>query len=110
MMQILSLLKYWRVGGIVLLVAAFLISAQLAKSRGDRLEAVQMTLDAERQKFQAQIKTIEKERQNEKERNIFRRKQAGKIRMAQSQPVSFDDNLRAVYEQLREREQDRIAG
>ncbi len=103
MIKILSILKYWKAGGIVLLTAGFLVSAQLAKSRGEKLQTVQETLNAERQKFSAQIKIIEKEKQDEKEREGFRRKQNRKIKLADN------DSLRSAYDSLRDRANSAIA-
>lgn len=99
---LLPLLKYWKMGGVILLGAAFLICLHLAKSRGEKLELAEQTLKTERKNFQTQIKMIEKARQDEKERNIFRQKQNKKIRLAD------DSGLLDAYQRLREREIEHI--
>lgn len=73
--NIIYLIKYWKAGGVILLIAAFFISAHLAKSRGEKLDIAEQALETERQKFARQLNQIEKARQNEKERNEFRKSQ-----------------------------------
>lgn len=99
---ILFLIKNWKLGGVILLAAAFLISVHLAQDRGKRLEVTKQSLNAERKNFEAQIRKIEKVRQNEKKRNDFRKKQNSKIKLAD------DAGLHDAYERLRERQSSRI--
>ena len=98
-----TFLKHWKIGGVVILTAAFLISAHLARDRGEKLKVTEQNLKEAQENFRAQIKTIEKARQDEKERNDFRKKQNRKIKLAD------DDNLRDAYERLRERQRAKIA-
>ncbi len=114
--KILSLLKYWKLGGVIILIAAFLLSVHLAKSRGEKLAQATQLLEAERQTFKNQLRQIEKARQDEKERNEFRKSQNKKLKLAQSEIPAFAgkadsdiDHLRDVYEQLRQRQGNAIA-
>lgn len=101
--RILPILKYWKTGGVILLIAAFLLSFHFAKTRGEKLQETTQILNAERQKFQTQLKMIEKERQDDRERNKFRTKQAKKFKLADT------DSLRDAYDSLRERQASRAA-
>lgn len=104
-MEIINfILRNWKTGGVILLIAAFLLNAHLASSRGERLLKIEAQLSEERSRFQAQLKQIEKARQDDVERNNFRKSQAKKFRLAD------DTSLRDVYEQLRERQRARTNG
>lgn len=102
--KLLPLLKYSKTGGVILLIAAFLLNAHLASSRGEKLLKAETQLKEERSRFQTQIKQIEKARQDDIERNNFRKNQAKKFRLAD------DDNLRDAYERLRERQRSNTDG
>ncbi len=101
--NIIYLIKYWKAGGVILLIAAFFISAHLAKSRGEKLDIAEQALETERQKFARQLNQIEKARQNEKERNEFRKSQNRKIKLAD------DAALRDVYDLMRERQRNTVS-
>ncbi len=96
--KIIPYLKYWKIAGIGLLVLAFLLSFHFAKSRGEKLDIALQTIEEEREKFQTQLKAIEKARQDDIERYNFRKLQAKKFKMAD------DDSLRAAYDSLRARQ------
>lgn len=96
--KILPLLKHWKIVGVILLIAVFLLNAHLASSRGEKLMRVENQLKEERARFQTQLKQIEKARQDDIERNNFRKSQAKKFRLAD------DGSLRDAYERLRERQ------
>lgn len=98
--RILSLLKYWRVGGVVLLTLACLLSFHLAKSRGEKLDQAEKAIEESQQK----IKQMEKAIQDERERQDFKTKQNKKIKMAQSGAIEFAPPLRDAYDSLRERQ------
>ena len=102
--KILPLLKYWKIGGVILLIAAFLLNAHLASSRGEKLLNAETQLKEERARFQTQLKQIEKARQDDIERNNFRKSQSKKFRLAD------DDSLRDAYERLRERQKTASGG
>lgn len=102
--NILSLLKYWKAGGIVIVAIFILTNIYLAHSRGEKLQALKTELKAEQTRFQTQIKQIEKIRQDEKERHDFRTKQNKKIKVAGSVPLELNGDLRAAYNGLRNRQ------
>ncbi|PZP56791.1 MAG: hypothetical protein DI586_02540 [Micavibrio aeruginosavorus] len=121
MSNFLSLIKYWKSGGVIILIAAFLMSFHLARSRGEKLEKTTHVLETERQKFKTQLIQIEKARQDEKERNDFRKSQNKKLKLAATGIPAFPlrqgfggqvpgkadrsiDHLRDVYELLRQRQ------
>lgn len=97
MNMILPFLKYWKFAGVAVLAAACLLSFYFARSRGEKLEIAERTIESERDKFQAQLKDIEKARQDEKERDGFRKTQNKKIKLAD------DAALHDAYDGLRAR-------
>jgi len=101
--KVVPFLKYWKTGAGILLTLGFLVSFHLAKDRGEKLTIVEQTLEQERRTFQAQIKAIEKARQNDKERDNFRQSQSKKIKLAGGNPVALEPDLRDAYDLLRAR-------
>lgn len=106
--RILPMLKYWKAGIVALLVIGFAVSFHFARSRGEKLVQAEQTIEQERQKFQTQLKLIEKARQDDKERNNFRKSQAKKIKLASGGETDINASLRDAYERLRERQRDYI--
>ena len=96
--KLIPFLKYWRAGVMAALAIGFMVSFHFAQSRGERLDEANHTIEQERQKFQSQIQAMEKARQDDNERNDFRKTQARKFRLAD------DASLRSAYDGLRRRQ------
>lgn len=100
MTWILPLLKYWKAGGITLLLLAFFLSAQIAHRRGHELEEVKAHLTKTIHEYNA----LENARRQDRNRDEFRKTQTRKLKTAQNDEVSPDAGLRAVYDGLRKRQ------
>lgn len=103
-MQILGLLKFWKVGGAVLLALIFVTSIYLAQSRGEKLDQLEKDYAQLQKAHQAQISAYEKAYKEERERHDFKTKQDQNFRKADNGKVVFDDALRSAYDSLRERQ------
>lgn len=110
MSYLISLLKYWRIGGVVILALIFLISVHLAQRRGAELREVKAALEIQQREFEGRIKMYEKTIRDDRERHEFRKKQAKKFKVADNPPVVLPDGLRAAYDSLRERQAATRAG
>lgn len=97
---ILSVLKYWKQGGVVLLVLVFVVSLYLAQSRGAELRQIRKDYDALQQTHQAQISAFEKAYKDEKNRYEFKLSQDRKLRSG---------DWRTAYDSLRQRQSNRSA-
>ena len=100
----LSLLKYWKVAGVALLVLAFVASAYLAHHRGEVLRGVRQELQAKEAQYRLTLKLLEDARKANRERMNFRTLQNKKFKEASHEMLVLDPALRAAYEQLRERQ------
>ncbi len=109
MSWILPLLKYWRVGGVALLVAAFSFTAWLAQERGRERDRLTQELARSTRTYTAQIRMFEQDRKDREERDGFRSTQTKKFRNAESRAVEFDGSLRSAYDSLRERQRTHTA-
>lgn len=108
-MQILGVLKYWKVGGLILLVLGFLISVYLAHHRGNKIDQLEKDYKALSVRHTAQVAAFEKAYQQERERHDFKTMQDREFRKAGNDKVLFDDALRSAYDRLRERQSGRAA-
>ena len=107
MTMILSALKYWKIGGGVLLVLIFVGSVYLAQARGAKLEQLEKDYAKLQQTHQAQIAAFDKAIKEERERHDFKTMQDRKFRKATNDKIQFDDALRSAYDSLRERQSGR---
>lgn len=102
--QILGLLKFWKIGGGVLLALIFLGAVYLAQARGAKLEQLEKDYATLQKTHQAQIAAFEKAAKQERERHDFKTMQDRKFRKAANDKIHFDDTLRSAYDSLRERQ------
>lgn len=97
---LLSVLKYWKQGGLVLLGLVFVVSLYLAQSRGEDLKQLRKDYKTLQQTHQAQINAFEKAYRDEKSRYEFKLSQDRKLR---------SNDWRSAYDSLRERQSHRLA-
>ena len=102
---LLSVFKYWRAGGVVLLALAFGGALYLAQARGDERDRLQKELrEAHRQMNAAAVIHAA-----EKNRHEIREQQNRRLRHATNPKIDLDAALRSAYDSLRERQSTRNA-
>lgn len=100
----LSVLKYWKIAGVALLVIALTVSSYLAHHRGEALRAARQDLQTKEAQYRLTLKLLEDARKANRERMNFRTLQTRKFKEATHETLVLDPALRSAYDELRKRQ------